>query len=464
MKKLLMEEKVEELDYLRQLALEHVWVPLRPWNVLNSPRGFTIFTEGTGCRITDINGKTYLDYCSGLGNVSSLGYGRKEIADAAYEQMKRLQYPPTHELTIPKIKLAKKLADITPGSLSKVFFGNSGTEAVETAIKMAMKYQQLSGFPNRYKVIVGGYRYHGSTFGSMSLGWRPPSLTWEDFGPLLPAVIHVPSPYCFRCDLGLKYPDCDLQCAKQIENVIQQEMPDTVAAFLDVPIATEYYTAPPLEYWPMVRSICNKYGILLIFDCVMTAFGRTGKMFAREHRDVVPDIMVVAKSLANGCVPIGATISTKEVAQKFEGGVKEVLKHSYTFEGHPVACAAALASLEIIERERLVENSKTMGEYIFAQLQSLCKHKIIGEIRGGLGLNCSVEFVRDKKTKENFSSEENGKVLVMLREKLRQVGLWGQVENPIEIRPPLIITKTEIDEIVSGFDQVIGDIVKELSI
>jgi adenosylmethionine-8-amino-7-oxononanoate aminotransferase len=453
-------EEKEDFSNLMQAALDHVWVPLRPWNVMTAPDGFNIFVEGKGCRLTDIKGKSYIDYGSGLGNVVNVGYGREEIADAAYEQMVKLAFRPTHEPTIPQIKLAKKLADITPGNLSKVFFANSGTEANETALKIARKYQQLLGFPNRSKIIVGSYRYHGSTYGSMSLGWHHRVFTWEDYEAVLPGVVHVPSPPCFCCEIDLKYPDCKLQCAKQIEKIIQWEVPETVAAFFDVTIATEYCTPPPPEYWPMVRSICNKYGVLLMLDEVMMAFGRTGKMFAFEHWGIVPDILTVAKSITNGYVPLGATIVTEEIASKFEGGYREMLKHSYTFDGHPVACAAALATLEIIERESLVENSKNMGKYLFDSLQSLRSHRIVGEIRGGMGLGCIIEFVKDRETKKQFSPEENKRFVALLKEKLRRAGLWWQVANPLWLSPALIITKDEIDEIVRGLDRVSGEIEK----
>jgi adenosylmethionine-8-amino-7-oxononanoate aminotransferase len=457
-----MKKKANEFGYLDQWALNHVWTPLRSWNELTGPDGFKIFTEGTGCRLTDINGKMYLDYWAGI-MFNAVGYGRREIADAIYKQAIKLHAVPTHDLSVPKIELAKKLADITPGSLSKVFYTNSGTEAVETSAKIARQYQYLSGFPKRYKAIVGGYRYHGSTFGSMSWGCRPPNFTWQEFEPLLPGVIHVPSPYCFRCEFGLKYPDCNLQCARHIEWVVEMERPETIAFFLDVTIATEYCTPPPPEYWPLVRSICNKYGILLILDEVVNAFGRNGKMFACNHWDVVPDILVLAKGLSSGYVPIGAAITTKEVAQKFEGGPREVLKHGHTFEGCPDACAAALANIKIIEREKLVDNSAAMGKYLFDTLQSLRKHRIVGEIRGkDIGLMCNIEFVRDRENNIKFGPEENSKFLSLLKKKLRQAGLWGQVENPLPVFPALIITKDEIDEIVSGFDRVIGEIEKEV--
>jgi putrescine aminotransferase len=187
-------------------------------------------------------------------------------------------------------------------------------------------------------------------------------------------------------------------------------------------------------------------------------------MFGCEHYNIVPDIMVVAKALASGYVPISAAIVRREIAKKFEGGSKEVISHSYTFEGHSVACAAALANLAIIERENLVENSKVMGKYLFEQLQSLNKHKIVGEIRGGLGLNCEIELVRDRETKQRFSPEENVKIKGMLKKKLMDLGLFGMFVNPVPIIPALTINKDEIDEIVSVFDKVIGEIGKELSI
>lgn len=453
--------KTEDIEDLNKLAIKHIWPVVRPYNAFSAPGGFTIFNHGKGCRLTDITGKTYLDYWASI-MLNNVGWGRKEIADAVYEQMMRLPFAPTHELTIPKIKLAKKLADITPGSLSKVFFAGGGSESIETALKIAWKYQMLCGFANRYKVI-GGYTYHGSTFGAMSTGWHAPVFSWEDFPPILSGMIHVSSPYCSICEFGLKYPDCNLQCARQVESVIQKEGPDTVAAFIDVPIPASAYIPPP-EYWPMIRSICDKYGVLLILDCVQSGFGRFGKMFGCEHYNIVPDIMVVAKALASGYVPISAAIVRREIAKKFEGGSKEVISHSYTFEGHSVACAAALANLAIIERENLVENSKVMGKYLFEQLQSLNKHKIVGEIRGGLGLNCEIELVRDRETKQRFSPEENVKIKGMLKKKLMDLGLFGMFVNPVPIIPALTINKDEIDEIVSVFDKVIGEIGKELSI
>jgi adenosylmethionine-8-amino-7-oxononanoate aminotransferase len=453
---------METFQELRGLANEHVFTPNRPWSVLTSPEGFNIFTEASGRHITDMNGKTYLDFWGSVQGCNLLGYGRKEIADAAYEQMLKFQMVPTHDGSIPKIKLAKKLADITPGSLSKVFFANGGTEAIEAALKLARKYQRNSGFPNKYKVI-GPCTYHGSTPSCMAINGNTGAVHFEDFEPLPHGYLHVAHPWCSRCSFGLTYPNCDLMCAKQIEQVIRDENPETVSAFIDTPIDSLHFVPPP-EYWPMVRSICDKYGLVLIFDCIVTGFGRTGKMFAAEHFNVVPDIMAVGKGLASSFFPISAAIVTRQVAQKFEGGPKETLIHSYTFEGLASACAAALATLDIVEKEKLVDHSKALGEYLFNQLQSLYDHNIIGEIRAGLGLMAGVELFKNRRTKEKFSPDENAVVVRLLKEKCTRAGLWGLLRNPFSICPALTITKDEIDEMVSKFNRAIGEIGKEMNI
>lgn len=446
---------------LSQVAFDHIFVPTRPWDVLTGPQGYTIFTEGKGRRITDINGKTYLDFWGTIQGANLLGYGREEIATAAYEQMVKLQFVPTHDGSIPKIKLAKKLADITPGSLSRTFFANGGTEAIETALKIARKYHAISGYPMKYKVISPN-AYHGSTYAAMATG-NDATFHWEDFEPLKPGYLRATHPWCSRCTLGLFYPDCNLACARHVEQVILDERPETVGAFIDTPISSFNFVPPP-EYWPMVRSICFKYGVLLIFDCIVTGLGRTGKMFAAEHFNVVPDIMVLGKGLAGGYLPISVAIVTKEVAKKFEGGPQETLIHSFTFEGLPGSCAAALSTLEIVEKEKLVEHSETLGQYLYEQLRSLYRHSIVGEVRGGLGLMATVELYKDRNTKERFSPSDNTKINRMLKEKLMNRGLWGSFRNPIPVCPSLTITRDEVDEIANGFDETIAAIEKEMSV
>ena len=276
--------------------------------------------------------------------------GRKEIADAVYAQMLELHFGPTHEPTIPKIRVAKKLADITPGNLSKVSFGVGGTDSIETALKIAWKYQRLLGFPNRHK-IIGGYTYHGSTFGAMSTGWRSPTFTWEDFPPLLPGMVHTASPFCSDCDFGLAYPACDLLyfAPNKSSGLFKGRSPKTVAAFIDVPIPERSYT-PPAEYWPMVRSICDKYGVVLIIDEIQSGFGRFGKMFGCEHYGIVPDIMVMGKALSSGYVPMSAAITREEIARKFEGGQEGAPEALIHIRGQP-SCLRCCSSKHRNHRE-----------------------------------------------------------------------------------------------------------------
>ncbi|MEW6142218.1 MAG: aminotransferase class III-fold pyridoxal phosphate-dependent enzyme [Chloroflexota bacterium] len=455
--------KPNEIQELTELALKHVWVPRRTWKELSAPGGFIIFTKGEGRRATDINGNTYLDYFGAVNGCGGVGWGRREIADAAYEQMLKLNYAPNHELSIPKIKLAKKLADLAPtGKLSKVFFASGGAESVETAMAISRKYHIISGYRNKHK-IIGGYTYHGSTVATKATGWRRPSFHWEDFEPLMPGVIHIPSPYCAVCDLGLEYPSCRIACARYVERVIREEGPETVTAFLDVPIASTCYVPPP-EYWPMIRSICDKYDVLLILDEIVTGFGRTGKMFASEHWGIKPDITVVGKAFASGYIPLSAAIVAREVAEKFEGGPEKMLHHSYTYEGHATACAAALATIEIIEKENLTEHARIMGEYMFEGLKTLYKHRIVGDIRSGLGLMCQVELMKNRDNKERFSTQENSNIAHLLREGLMAYGLFGLFTNPIWVCPMMTITRVEIDEMISAFDRAIGDVERRVGV
>lgn len=450
----------KEMDYVQE-ALDHLWMHARSWDEMSKPGGVKIFTEADGTRVTDIDGNSYFDLMAGLWLVN-VGHGRKEIADAVYEQMQKLCYVNTWAYaTLPAIKLASKLAELTPGSLEKVFFVNSGSEAVDAATKMAKQYQFLSGFGKRYKIIARRNSYHGSTTGAQSItggGW----FQRKYFEPMVPGVRHVPHPYCYRCQYELSYPDCGLLCAKAVEQEIQFEDPETVAAVIGETIAgASGVIPPPPEYWPMVRSICDKHGVLLIMDEVICGFGRTGKWFACEHYGVVPDIMTVAKGLSSGYLPIAAAIATTEVADKFKGGSAESFQHGITWGAHPVSCAAALANLTILEREKLIERSAEMGKYLHNSLESLRSHPTVGDVRGK-GLIAAVELVKDKKTKESF--ERDHPFSAKVSQRLLELGLLTRVRNIISMSPPLIVTKSEIDEVVRAIDQALGDAEKEFSI
>ncbi|MBW2367774.1 MAG: aspartate aminotransferase family protein, partial [Deltaproteobacteria bacterium] len=405
----------DEIQELRDQSAENIWHPFQPMKLDRSPSGIPIYVEGEGCRITDAEGNSYIDGFAGLG-YKVVGYGRKEIADAAYEQMLELTSSVQYNTlaTVPAIRLATKLAQITPGDLSRTAFVCGGSEANETAVKLAKHYQRLSGFGNRYKIIARNAEYHGFTHLTMSLG-RMNGNMWTPFEPLASGVRLVSHPYCYRCPLKLEYPDCGITCAKELEKTILDEDPNLVAAFISTAISQNSPVAiPPPEYWPMIKSICDKYNILLIDDEVVCGFGRTGKMFGLEHWGIVPDIMTMAKGITSGYLPLAACISTPEISRKFEEG-KDVFRNIATFGGLPACCAAALANIEIIENENLVEKTQSMGEYLSDKMHPLSEHPMVGDIRG-TGLMWGVELVKDQKTKKRLRFKE----LMVLSRKLRE--------------------------------------------
>ncbi len=419
-----------------------------------------IFVEGKGVHVTDALGNTYIDAVSGLW-LKNVGYGRTEIADAAYQQMLKLTYMPMGTTTEPTVRLAQKIASITPGDLSRCFFTSGGSEAVETAMKLARAYFKRVGEPTRYKFISRKGSYHGATFGAMALGGAP----WtrkEDYEPLLPGSFHAPQPLPYRCEYGGKTPEeCAERCVNALEDVIKFQGPETVAAVVAEPVSQPMgAVVPGPNYWPMLREVCDRHGCLLIADEVITGFGRTGKMFACEHWGITPDIMTMAKGITSGYIPMGGAIARKSIADAFVGGQRSSLGHIITFGGHPVAAAAALKNIEIMETEGMVDNSARMGRYLLDGLEELkAKHTIIGDARG-LGLLCALEIVRDRETKEYFPAEAD------LRDRMTRAfsenGLILRGGDAINIAPPLCVTSSEIDQIVSVVDRVIGQTARGL--
>ena len=330
-----------ESEALRRASLRYLWMHNRDWTQMAEEGDPQIIESGEGVRVTDAEGRSWIDVNGGYNSVN-IGYGRTEIGEAAYEQMRNLHYFPQGATTIPTAQFAAKLADITPGSLSRVFPVSGGSEANETALKIARAYYKRIGEPGRYKVISRIGSYHGMTAGVLWLGGSPYQPR-HDYEPAYPGMLHAPQPNHYRAAHDGETPsEFAVRCAQAIERLIQFHGPQTVAAVIAEPIAIPQGAVVPAdEYWPMLRQICDKYGVLLIADEVICGFGRTGKMFAVEHWDVTPDIMTVAKGVISSYLPLAAAIVKQEIADAF-AGEQNYLRHVFTAAGHPVSAAAAL--------------------------------------------------------------------------------------------------------------------------
>lgn len=435
----------------------HVWHPLFQHQQLDDT-DLIVFKSAHGTTLKDADGNEYLDAYSALWNVN-VGYGRQEIADAVYAQIQELCYYPHSQINVPATELAEKLAQCLPGDLNHAYFCNSGSEANETAIKMARQYgRQTYPGENRYKIISRYRGYHGFTYGAMSATGQ--ARRRKAFEPLVPGFHHASPPYCYRCPLDLDPQSCNDACVQEIERIIQYEGAETVIAVIAEPIiGGGGVIVPSDDYFPKLRKICDDYGLLLILDEVITGFGRTGKMFACEHWDVQPDIITLAKGLTSGYIPLGACVATTSVFNTFLGDPEENREFSQvcTYGGHPVACAAGVANLNILQAERLWENAEKVGNYLFEKLQNLKLLNIVGDVRGK-GLMLAVELI--KKDGSQLETAKTNRIVGQLKENGVIVGKIGhavdQPENIIHIAPPLILTESEADTIFDTLHQVLS--------
>jgi adenosylmethionine-8-amino-7-oxononanoate aminotransferase len=454
------QRKKEELEELKEDALRYI-IPHFASN-LELAKGPKIFVKGEGCYLWDIEGNRYLDTFASL-LTTICGHNRSEIAKAVQEQMSQLEFFPNYvdTFTVPLIKLAKKLAEVAPGDLSVTFFVNSGSEACETAIKMARQYHLERGERQRYKIIARRYSYHGTTLGGISATGIP----WfrEYFEPLLPGFLHAMPTRCYRCELGLEPSTCKLACLKAMEELVLWEGHESIAAVIIDPLPGSNigYPVPPQGYIQGLRKLCDKHGILLIFDEVQTGFGKTGKMFACEHWDVTPDIMAIGKGFTGGYIPLGATITTPKIYEVFKKPGSE-LRSGSTYGGHTTACAATLANIEIIEKENLVEKAASLGKYVKESLEKLYKYPIVGSIRG-LGLLLAVELVADKEKRTPLDSKLN--VGSWIREYCWKNGMILRNNADIlVIAPALVMTKDEADEMLGKVEEAISEAIKHFKL
>jgi adenosylmethionine-8-amino-7-oxononanoate aminotransferase len=437
-----------------QKGLDHVWIHTVNYVELAERQGLHVFERGEGCTLYDARGEAWIDALAGLWVVNA-GHGRREIAEAMAEQASKLAYVSSAAYTsVPAVQLAETLAQLTPGDLRRVFFSSGGSEAVETAIKIAKQTQVLRGFPKRYKIIARRGSYHGMTYGAMSLTTGNRAQQERFFGPLMDGVYHVPSPNRYRNDFGLEGEEGDVMCTKWVEQEILFQGPETVAAVIGEPISSSNGVhVPSPKYWQLLREICDRHSVLLIMDEVINGFGRTGRWFAAEHFGVVPDIMTMAKGLASGYAPIAATIVRPSVFEVF-ADERNTVSHLLTFGGQAVAAAAALKNIEIMEREGLPERAAELGAYLLAGLRGLAeRHPTVGDARG-LGLLCAIELVRDKGTKEKWARDSD--FIKRVHQLVMERRLLTRVWEILHIAPPLVVTREEIDRIVAILDESLG--------
>jgi putrescine---pyruvate transaminase len=416
--------------------------------------------SGQGVTIRDATGKEYIDGLSGLWNVN-VGHGRSELAETAARQMTTLAYFSGYagSSTIPSIEAAKRLIDMMPG-MGAVFFASGGAEANEAALKTARYYWKVHGKSGKIKVISRIHGYHGVTLQAMSATGIAPY--WKMFEPRVPGFLHIQTCYPYRFQGAGPGETIGQAAARELEEAILQEGPDTVAAFIGEPIhGAGGVIYPTDDYWPRVREICTRHNVLLIADEIITGFGRTGRWFGLEHWSVTPDILSFAKGVTSGYVPLGGIMMSENIKEAIAtADAAQRWMHGYTNSGHPVCCAVALKNFEIIEREGLLDNSARMGDSLLRLLKdSLADHPNAGDIRGGKGLLAAVEFVKDRTTRENFAPEQN--VGATLRAEMKKRGVitrsrpsTGKHPAPgdqILFAPPLIITQSQIERMVSVF-------------
>ena len=444
----------KEYEQYRQLDLQYLFHPITDIksHVKGGPR---VFSKGEGIYIFDLDGKRYIDGLAGLWNVT-LGHSQREIADAVREQIGQLPYSTNFFgfSNPPCIELAEKIASLTPGDLNRVQFTSGGSESNETNFKIARYYWKLQGYEHKTKILSRRFSYHGTASAATAATGLP---RFDQFGgPFTPNFIHIAPMFCYRCEFDMLYPACEIACAQALEKTILQEGPDTVAALIVEPVAGAGGVIPPVdEYFPAIRDICSKYNVLLIADEVITGFGRTGKMFGVEHWNIVPDMMSVAKGITSGYIPLGAAIVKEEIYQTIVEKIPDNLPwlHGFTYSGHPVACAAGIKTLEILEREKIIENTVEKGFYFLNKLKQLSSIEIVGDVRG-LGLMAGIELVKDRTTKAYFKPSMGARVAKKAYENGLIVRPAGEV---LELAPPLIITREEIDELVTILEAVLQE-------
>jgi len=455
---------IDENRRLEDIDREFIWHPftqMKDW-LEEKP---IIISEGRDCFIKDIYGQWYLDGVSSLW-VNIFGHRKKEIDDAIKEQLDKISHSTLLGLSnVPAIKLAEKIIQVVnssiihhPSSLTKVFYSDNGSTSVEVALKMAFQYWKHKGINEKNVFVSLKNAYHGDTIGAVSVGGV--DIFHEAFGPLLFKTYKAPSPYCYRCDLGKIYPDCKTACLDKLEEIFREHS-DEIAGFIIEPLiqaAGGMITSPP-GYLAGARELCIKYDILMLADEVATGFGRTGKMFACEHENIIPDIMCLSKGITGGYMPLAITLATDEIYNAFLGEFKDLKTffHGHSYTGNPLACAAALACLDIFEKENVLDGLKNKIVILKEWLNENLNLRNVGDVRNA-GLMAGVELARDKNTKEPYDWKE--KMGWRVAYHARENGVFIRpLGNVIVIMPPLSISEQNLRQLLT----VIKDSIIEIT-
>ena len=440
-----------------EAARRHLWLHMSRMGSYDTTHEIPVIVAGEGVYVRDADNKRYFDGLSGL-FTNSLGHGRADIAHVAAEQMRTLAYFPLWTYAHPQaIELAQKLAGLAPGDLNRVFFTTGGSEAVESAWKLARQYHPIRGDTDRYKVVSRDVAYHGTTMGALTITSLDNCRT--PFEPLVPGAIKVPDTNFYRAPV---YQDDEASfgfwASDQIEQAIIREGPETVAAVFLEPVQNAGgCLVPPPGYWQRVREICDRYGVILVSDEVICAFGRLGTWFGAQKYDYVPDIVTVAKGLTAGYAPLGAMIVSDRLAEPFQHDDLSFI-HGFTWAGHPVSCAVARKSIDIIEEEHVLENVLANEPYFKEAMTSLLDIPIVGDVRGA-GYFWAASLVKDKESREVWSGDEATRVLHdFVSPEMFARGLICRADDRgepvVQLAPPLISTRSDIDFMVGVLHDV----------
>jgi adenosylmethionine-8-amino-7-oxononanoate aminotransferase len=441
------------------VSTDHLWRHFTRAVDFDSP---IVIDHAEGCSIYDTDGRRYLDALSALYCVN-IGYGPyPEIAEAAAAQLGRLPFFTNWVgfATPPSIELAERLAGLVPFDVGRIFFCGGGAEANETAMKISRQHHRLRGEPTRYKFVTRRSAYHGVTLGALSINGSP--ALRSQFEPLLQGCLRAPTPYQYRCAYCAGGP-CNLTCADEVDRIIVNEDPKTVAAVIMEPVQNSAGSiVPPPGYFERMREICDAHGVLLVADEVICGFGRVGDWFGSSRYGIEPDMITFAKGVTSAYAPLGGVIASARTIEPFFSEPKTAFSHGITFGGHPLSCAIALANLDVFDREGLIGRSQTLGPELRERCEALLRdHPMVGDVRGD-GYFYSLELVKDKVTKETFTPAERDDLIKNhLTPRARELGVYMRFddrgETCAQFAPPLVAGPDEFDEMVGVLRQVLDE-------